>query len=170
MLSVFSLRPNRVLVLCDAASAAVCCLPLLVPGLGPIYAAIFLLSAISAVFNNFIDAHLVNLEGVDGPDSLKRLASSAQLITSVVNIIAPSLGGVLIRVCSVQVFALMNAVSFLLSALGELWLKYRPRRQGSGEGTPEAVQAGERRSVLAYMFGQEKPVSYTHLRAHETSV
>lgn len=155
-LSDKTLRPNRVLVLCDAASAAVCCLPLLVPGLGPIYAAIFLLSAISAVFNNVIDAHLVNLEGVDGPDSLKRLASSAQLITSVVNIIAPSLGGVLIRVCSVQVFALMNAVSFLLSALGELWLKYRPRRQGSGEGTPEAVQAGERRSVLAYMFGQKK--------------
>lgn len=61
----------------------------------------------------------------------------------------------LIRVCPVEAFALINTVSFLLSAFGELWLKYRPRRQGSGAGAPEAVQAG-RRSVLAYMFGQKK--------------
>lgn len=118
-LSDRTLHPNRVLVLCDIASAASCCLPLLFPGLGSIYAAIFLLSAISAVFNNVIDAHLIHLEGVDGPETLKRLASSAQIITSGVNIIAPSLGGVLIRMCSVRAFALMNAVSFLLSAFGE---------------------------------------------------
>ena len=51
-LSDKTLRPNRVLVLCDAASAAVCCLPLLVPGLGPIYAAIFLLSAICLLYTS----------------------------------------------------------------------------------------------------------------------
>lgn len=154
-LSDRTLHPNRVLVLCDIASAASCCLPLLFPGLGPIYAAIFLLSAISAVFNNVIDAHLIHLEGVDGPETLKRLASSAQIITSGVNIIAPSLGGVLIRMCSVRAFALMNAVSFLLSAFGELWLKYRPRRRECGENPPGAVRAGGR-SVLAYLFGLRK--------------
>ena len=50
-------HPNRVLVACDVASAAVCCLPLLHPGLASIYCAIFLLSAVSAVFDNIIDTH-----------------------------------------------------------------------------------------------------------------
>ena len=41
-------RPNRLLVLCDLASAAVCVLPLLHPGLASVYAVIFLLSMIAA--------------------------------------------------------------------------------------------------------------------------
>lgn len=147
-------RPNRVLVLCDLASAAVCCLPLLRLGLGSVYAAIFLLSAISAVFQNVIDAHLPHLEGVDGPKSLKRLTAAAQFITSGVNIAAPSAGGLLIQVCPVQTFALLNIVSFLLSALGELRLRWRPRRAGSA--APAGAVRGDGRAVLAYMFGQEK--------------
>ena len=69
-------HPNRLLVLCDAASAVVCCLPLVHLSLISIYVTIFLLSAISAVFNNVMDAHLVHLEGVDNPESLKRLTSA----------------------------------------------------------------------------------------------
>ncbi len=41
-------HPNRLLVLCDLASAAVCVLPLLHPGLASVYAVIFLLSMIAA--------------------------------------------------------------------------------------------------------------------------
>lgn len=147
-------RPNRVLVLCDLASAAVCGLPLLRLGLGSVYTAIFLLSAISAVFQNVIDAHLPNLEGVDGPESLKRLTSAAQFITSGVDIAAPSVGGLLIQVCPVQTFALLNIVSFLLSALGELRLRYRPRR--AGPVARAGAVRGDGRAVLAYMFGQKK--------------
>lgn len=148
------LRPNRVLVLCDAASAAVCCLPLFYRNLTAVYAAIFLLSAISAVFNNVVDAHLIHLEGVDGPESLKTLASSAQLITSTVNIAAPSVGGLLIRICPVQTFAGINLVSFLLSAFGELWLRYRPRPAGPVQSA--GTVPGNGRDVLSYMFGQKK--------------
>lgn len=144
-LSDRALRPNRILVLCDLASAAVCCLPLFHLGLASIYAAIFLLSAISAVFNNVVDAHLINLEEVDSPETLKRLTSSAQFITSGVNILAPSIGGVLIGVLPIQ--------SFLLSALGELRLRYRPRRPERGAQGAGAVGG---RAVLAYMFGQKK--------------
>lgn len=154
-LSDKTLRPNRVLALCDAASAAVCCLLLLHTGLFSIYAAIFLLSAISAVFNNVIDTHLVHLDGVDGAETLKKLTSSTQLITYGVNIAAPAVGGVLIRVLPVQMFAVINTVSFLLSAFGELWLKYRPRqaqcRTGEGAALMENGWA-----VLRYMFGQKK--------------
>lgn len=149
------LRPNRILVLCDLASAAVCCLPLLHLGLASIYSAIFLLSAISAVFNNAIDAHLVNLEGVDSPAALKKLTSSAQFITSLVNILAPSIGGALIQVCPIQVFALINIASFLLSAFGEVWLKYRPRQAKRDAQGPETA-GGSGAPILPYLFGQKK--------------
>lgn len=148
-------QPNRILVFCDLASAAVCCLPLLHLGLASIYSTIFLLSAISAVFNNVVDTHLVNLEGVDGAATLKKLTSSAQFVTSGINILAPSIGGILIQLCPVQVFALINIASFLLSAFGELWLKYRPRQAKRGVQEAEAArEKGE--PILPYLFRQKK--------------
>lgn len=144
-------RPNRILVLCDAASALACCLPLICLGLGSIYATIFLLSAVSAVFNNVIDAHLIHLEGVDSPERLKKLTSAAQFITSGVNVIAPAMGGALVQVLSVQMFAALNIVSFLLSALGEIWLQYRP-----AELCRAGQEKGNAKAVLSYMFGQKK--------------
>lgn len=148
-------QPNRILALCDLASAVVCCLPLVRLDLGSVYATIFLLSAVSAVFNNVIDAHLINLDGVDSPEVLKKLTSSAQFITSGVNIIAPSIGGVLIQVCPIQAFAAINIASFLLSALGELWLKYRPRQAENHTGNAGMVR-GNGKAVLFYMFGEQK--------------
>ena len=148
-------HPNRILVLCDVASAIVCCLPLFHLGLVSIYCTIFLLSAISAVFNNVIDTHLINLDGVDNAGMLKKLTSSAQFITSGVNIVAPSIGGILIRLLPIQMFAVINIVSFLLSALGEIWLKYRPRRTGNNARNAGMAQR-DGRAVLSYMFGQKK--------------
>lgn len=113
-----------------------------------------MLSAISAIFNNVIDTHLLHLEGVDDPESLKKLSSSAQFITSGVNIAAPSLGGLLIRVYPVQTFATINIASFLLSALGEIWLRYRSCQIESAAQAKTTQRFG--RSVLYYMFGQKK--------------
>lgn len=148
-------HPSRILVLCDVASAIVCCLPLFHLGLMSIYCTIFLLSAISAVFNNVIDTHLINLDGVDNAEALKKLTSSAQFITSGVNIAAPSVGGILIRLLPIQMFAVINIVSFLLSALGEIWLKYRPHRTGNNARNAGMAQR-DGRAVLSYMFGQKK--------------
>lgn len=146
---------NRILVLCDVASAVVCCLPIFHLSLVPIYVTIFLLSAISAVFNNVIDTHLINLDGVDDAETLKKLTSSAQFITSSVNIIAPSLGGVLLRLLPIQMFAFINIVSFLISAAGEIWLKYKSRQTKHTAQNFGAIQ-GKWKAVLFYMFGQKK--------------
>lgn len=147
-------HPNWVLVLCDLASAAVCCLPLVYLRLSSVYTTIFMLSAISAVFDNVIDTHLPHLESVDDPESLKKLTSFAQFITSGVNIAAPSLGGLLLQMCPVQIFAAINIISFLLSAFGEIWLRYRPCQVESAghAGTPQR----DGRAVLSYMFGSKK--------------
>lgn len=144
-------RPNRLLVLCDLASAAVCVLPLLHLGLASVYAVIFLLSMIAAVFNNTIDTHLTNLEGINGAEDLKRLTSLAQFITSGVNIAAPSLGGLLVKALPLRMFAVINIVSFLLSAFGEIFLRYRSRPAEE----KEAAQANPG-SILAYMFGEKR--------------
>lgn len=148
-------HPNRILVFCDVASAAVCCLPIFHLGLASIYVTIFMLSAISAVFNNVIDAHLINLNGVDSAETLKKLTSSAQFITSSVNIIAPSVGGVLLRLLPIQMFAFINTTSFLISAAGEIWLKYRPRQTGH-TAKNFGANRGKWKAVLSYMFGQKK--------------
>lgn len=145
-------RPNRLLVLCDLASAAVCVLPLLHPGLASVYAVIFLLSMIAAVFNNVIDTHLPHLEGIEGAEDLKKLTSLAQFITSGVNIAAPSLGGLLVKALPVQMFAVINIVSFLLSAFGEVFLRYRTCP--AAEKADRAAQANPG-SILAYMFGEK---------------
>lgn len=147
-------RPNRVLALCDIASACVCVIPLLRLDLAGIYATIFFLSCISALFNNIIDTHLPNLEGIGGAEGLKKLASSMQLITSGVNILAPALGGVLVKALPVPMFALLNVASFLLSAFGEVFLNYTPAQIKAAETGEET---GEKpTSVLRYLFGNPK--------------
>lgn len=148
-------QPNRILVLCDTVSAAVCILPFLHLGLASVYTSIFLLSAISAVFNNTIDTHLTNLDGLDGVQSLKKMASLTQFITASVNIAAPSFGGVMIRVFPIQTFALINMASFLLSAFGELFLRFSPRlgKETTLVTEPAQVKPGV---FLRYLFRQKE--------------
>ena len=124
-------HPNRMLVICDIASAITCVLPLLFFSLPAIYCTIFMLSCISALFNNTVDTHLPNLCGIEDAVGLKKLASSSQFITSGVNILAPALGGVLIGIISVKMFVIINICSFLASAFGELFLKYSVRKTSS---------------------------------------
>ena len=124
-------HPNRMLVVCDIASAITCVIPLVFFSLPAIYCTIFILSCISALFNNVVDAHLPNLDGIVDAVGLKKLASSSQLITSGVNILAPAVGGVLISAIPVKMFAVINIASFLISAFGELFLIFNAAKTTS---------------------------------------
>lgn len=148
-------NPKWLLVGCDLASAAVCFLPIVSLSIPTVYITIFLLSAISAVFNNVIDAHLSNLEGIQSPDDLKRLMSSMQLIVSGVNIISPAIGGMLIHIIPIRAFALLNLASFLLSALGECWLRYQPRKVPPMEKTAGFLRKSTS-SAVAYLLRQNE--------------
>ena len=130
-------HPNKMLVVCDIASAITCALLLLFFSLPAIYCAIFILSCISALFNNAIDAHLPNLDGIEDAIGLKKLASSSQFITSGVNILAPAVGGVLIGIIPVKMFVIINIGSFLASAFGELFLKYSVKELSSSKNQSE---------------------------------
>ena len=130
-------HPNSILVVCDIVSAITCVLPLLFFNLPYIYCTIFILSCISAVFNNAVDAHLPNLCGIEDADGLKKLASSSQFITAGVNILAPAVGGVLIGIIPIKMFAVINIASFLSSAFGELFLKYSVKRRSQSQEQAE---------------------------------
>jgi len=147
-------RPNRVLVLCDIASACVCVIPLVRLDLVSIYVTIFLLSCISALFNNVVDTHMPNLEEIGGAEGLKKLSSFMQLITSGVNILAPALGGVLVKALPVPMFALLNVFSFLASAFGEVFLKYTFNHACQGEKTDKSSEKFT--SILRYVFGNRE--------------
>lgn len=145
-------HPNRLLVLCDVASACVCIIPFLWLNLSALYVTIFLLSLISALFNNVLDTHLPNLNGIGEANELKKLVSTIQFITSSVNILAPSIGGVLIKIISVRIFALINIFSFLASAFGEVFLKYCVT-----ERTHTGIKSeGKHRSTLLWLITQKE--------------
>lgn len=152
LLSDKTYHPNRLLVMCDVASACVCVIPLIWLNLSAVYCTIFLLSLISALFNNVLDTHLPNLNGIGDANDLKKLVSSMQFITSGVNILAPSIAGFLIKIFSVRLFAFINIVSFLISAFGELFLQYRIK-----ERIPKKKKTEERRSsTLRWLFGHKE--------------
>lgn len=144
-------RPNRVLVLCDIASACVCVIPLIRLDLPGIYITIFLLGCISALFNNVVDTHMPNLKDLGGAEGLKTLSSSMQFITSSGNILGPALGGVLVKALPVPAFALLNVISFLGSAFGEVFLKFVPSRHRE-----EETLSGKSGSALGYIFHDRK--------------
>lgn len=78
-----------------------------------------------------------NLDGIKDAVGLKKLASSSQLITSGVNILAPAVGGVLISTIPVKMFAVINIASFLISAFGELFLIFNAAETASFKEQPE---------------------------------
>lgn len=139
-------HPNRMLVVCDIASAITCVIPLVFFSLPAIYCTIFILSCISALFNNVVDAHLPNLDGIVDAVGLKKLASSSQLITSGVNILAPAVGGVLISVIPVKMFAVINIASFLISAFGELFLIFNAAK------TTSFKEQSEKKTYSAFLW------------------
>lgn len=148
-------NPKWLLVGCDLASAAVCLLPIVSLSLPTVYITIFLLSAISAIFNNVFDAQLPNLEGVQSPDDLKKLMSSMQFIVSGVNIISPAIGGILIHIMPIKAFAFLNLISFLLSAFGECWLRYQRRNTSSAKKSAGFFRKSTS-SAITYLLKQKE--------------
>lgn len=65
---------------------------------------------------------------------------------------APSIGGVLIKIFPVRIFALINIVSFLVSAFGELFLRYCIKEGSQKEKVVKVKQS----STLLWLFGHKE--------------
>lgn len=86
-----------------------------------IYLTTVLLSVFSSIFNIAFEAAKPNLVM---PESRLRLNSISKLIDSTTSILGPALGGVMFAIIDIQLFILINCISFFLSALSELFIDY----------------------------------------------
>lgn len=86
-----------------------------------IYITAMLLAICNTFFGVALDASIPNL--VDGK-RLTKINSLNQGISSLTQILAPMFGGVIFGFVNIQVFLLINAISFIASAISELFINF----------------------------------------------
>lgn len=86
-----------------------------------IYAASFTLSVISTFFNNGFNAAIPSLVT---DKSLMKINAYSRSIDSVSQILGPVLGGVVFGLISLELFFLVNGISFILSAISEMFIDF----------------------------------------------
>ncbi|WP_409226823.1 MFS transporter [Gudongella sp. SC589] len=89
--------------------------------LATIYLTTVLLSIFSSLFNIAFEAAKPNLVM---PESRLRLNSISKLIDSTTSILGPALGGVMFAMIDIQLFILVNCISFFVSAISEIFIDY----------------------------------------------
>ena len=90
-----------------------------------------LVSACSSLFNPAVNAMI---PGLVGEDKLQKAQGLTQTLTGLVGIIGPALGGVLVASIGYSTVFLLNAVSFILSAISEMFIRYKQVRREKGKG------------------------------------
>jgi MFS family permease len=86
-----------------------------------IYAASFILSIISTFFNNCFNAAIPSLVT---DKSLMKINAYGRSIDSISQITGPVLGGVVFGLISMKLFFLINGISYLLSAVSEMFIDF----------------------------------------------
>ncbi len=86
-----------------------------------IYMTSFILAIINVFFDVSISASLPNLVT---DNNLLKINSYSQAVTSLAGIIGPILGGVLYGLLSIKFFLFVNGLSFILSAISEMYIDF----------------------------------------------
>jgi MFS family permease len=86
-----------------------------------IYAVSFILSVISTFFNNCFSAAIPSLVT---DKSLMKINAYDRSIGSVSQILGPVLGGVVFGLISMELFFLLNGLSYILSAISEMFINF----------------------------------------------
>jgi len=110
-----------------------------------IVASSVLVSACSSLFNPAVTAMMPGLVGMD---NMQRAQGSFQTLMGLVGIIGPALGGALVAWAGYSAAFLINAISFALSAVSEMFIRYRtvPHRSDKGNFAQMA-------DAMKYIFG-----------------
>ncbi len=90
-----------------------------------------LVSACSSLFNPAVSAMIPGLVGMD---KLQKAQGMLQMMMGMVGIIGPALGGALVAAIGYSAVFLMNAISFVLSAVSEMFIKYKQAVHASKRG------------------------------------
>lgn len=90
-----------------------------------------LVSSCSSLFNPAVSAMIPGLVGMD---KLQRAQGALQTMMGMVGIIGPALGGALVATIGYSAVFLMNAISFALSAVSEMFIRYKQAAHDSKRG------------------------------------
>lgn len=90
-----------------------------------------LVSACSSLFNPAVSAMIPGLVGMD---NLQKAQGMLQTLMGLVGIIGPALGGALVATIGYSAVFLINAISFILSAVSEMFIRYRQATHTSKRG------------------------------------
>lgn len=90
-----------------------------------------LISACSSLFNPAVSAMMPGLVGMD---KMQRAQGSFNTLMGLVGIIGPAIGGALVATVGYSMAFLLNAVSFTLSALSEMFIEYKTVPMKSDKG------------------------------------
>lgn len=89
-----------------------------------VYTATFFMAIINTVFSITTESLIPEIVK---PDQLIGVNSVSRIIDSASAILGPVLGGVVFAFVDIRLFILINAVSFFVSALSEMFIEYTPR-------------------------------------------
>ncbi len=90
-----------------------------------------LVSACSSLFYPAVNAMI---PGLVGEDKLQKAEGMTQTLMGLVGIIGPALGGVLVASIGYSTVFFLNAISFVLSAISEMFIRYKQVRREAGKG------------------------------------
>lgn len=87
-----------------------------------IYVLSFILSTIYVFFSISISSVIPQLVDVE---NISRVNGMSQIVSSISSILGPTIGGILYNIIDFKYFVLLNAISFILSGILEIFLKVR---------------------------------------------
>ncbi len=134
-----------------------------------IYLCTFLLAVLSTVLGTTLQSALPSL--VDKEDLLK-INTSLQGVDAVVMFASPLLGGFLYKLISPELFLLLNGISFLFSAVSELFINfhYNNEQLVSENNNSESQIASEEKENNGFFAKFKESLAYLNTRQYLKSL
>lgn len=115
-----------------------------------VYTATFFMAVINTAFSITIESLIPEIVK---PDKLIGVNSVSRIIDSASGILGPVLGGVVFAFVDIRLFILINAASFFISALSEMFIEYTSREINHNADESVKVQI---RNAAEYIWGYKE--------------
>lgn len=115
---------KRMIVICDLLS---CCVLFIFLGIFKIFNSIMLIYAVNAVLSSVSVFFSVAINGmipniINDKELLSKVNAKSQTVSSLASLLGPIIGGILYENLNLFVFIILNAVSFLVSGISEMFI------------------------------------------------
>lgn len=129
-----------------------------------IYITTALLTSLNTIFSISFDASIPNLVK---DENLVKINSYRTSITSITNILGPILGGLIFGIFNINLFILLNGISFILSAISEYFIDFNAYKLDNKK--EEKDSSIEKNSIIAdlkegFNYIKQKKILFTLIK------